>query len=102
MRPGERELRIKLDLLDSLARSQHALSRIIESVAQSVEASPSLARQVGENLASIVKYQHILARKITGIHIREKQIGTPAPPWLNPQVGAHRRFASPPPNPKIR
>lgn len=96
MRPGEREQWIKLDLLDSLARSQRALSRIIESVAQSVEDSPPLAGHVAENLASIVKYQHILVRKITGIHIREKQIGTPARPWLNPQIGVHQAVRKPP------
>lgn len=96
MSVGEREQRIKLDLLDSLARSQRALARIIESVALSVESSPPLARQVAENLETIVKYQQILARKIIGIPIREKQKGTPGDPWLNPHSGVRQAFRKPP------
>ncbi|SDN59384.1 hypothetical protein SAMN04487897_103276 [Paenibacillus sp. yr247] len=96
MRIGEREQWIKLDVLNSLARSQRALARIIESVAQSVEETPPLAKQVAENLESIVRYQQILTRKITGISIREKQKGTPADPWLNPHTGAYKAVRMPP------
>ncbi|MBD0381608.1 hypothetical protein [Paenibacillus sedimenti] len=92
----DREQWIKLDLLTSLARSQRALTRIIESVAHSVEASPSLGKQVAENLESIVRYQHILTRKITGIRIAHIQKGTPAHPWLNTQAGVHQAYRKPP------
>ncbi|UJF32091.1 hypothetical protein [Paenibacillus hexagrammi] len=83
----DREQWIKLDLLNSLALSQRALARIIESVAECVEASPPLAKQVAENLDVIVHHQQVLTRRITGIHIRERQKGTPGKPWINRQPG---------------
>lgn len=87
MKINEREQQIKLDILESLARSQRALARIIESVADSVESSPQLAGQIAGNLASIVGYQRILAKKIIGLPIRVKQQGTPRQPWMNANTG---------------
>lgn len=94
MRSEDRKQLIKLDLLESLALSQRALARIIESVTQCIEASPPLARQVAENLEIIAKYQQVLTRKITGIQISEKHIGTPAQPWVNPRAKVHSKSPS--------
>ncbi|MZQ85987.1 hypothetical protein GQF01_28185 [Paenibacillus sp. 5J-6] len=90
MKINEREQLIKLDILESLARSQRALARIIESVADSVESSPQLAGQIADNLTSIVGYQRILAKKIIGLPIRLKQKGIPRQPWLNASTGVHQ------------
>ncbi|MFC5447341.1 hypothetical protein [Paenibacillus aestuarii] len=90
MRADEREQWIRLDVLESLARSQRALALIMESVAASVEASPPLARHIAGNLEAIVKHQQILTSKLTGIPIRVRRIGTPARPWLNPQPGIYK------------
>ncbi|NOV04251.1 hypothetical protein [Paenibacillus planticolens] len=72
------------------------MARIIESVAVSVETSPQLAGQVADNLASIVNYQQILARKIIGLPIRVKQIGPPGKPWLNVYAGVRQGVQKPP------
>lgn len=92
----DREQQIMLDILDSLARSQRALARIIESVAVSVERSPQLSGQVADNLAAIVSYQQILARKITGLPpVRLTYKGTPGHPWLNPHTGIRQGIQKP-------
>lgn len=102
MRFEDRKHLIQLDLLESMALSQRALARIIESVTQCIEASPPLARQVAENLDIIAKYQQVLTRKITGIRINEKQKGTPAQPWVNPHVRVPSSVSKPPFSSKFR
>jgi hypothetical protein len=87
----DREAWIKLDILNSLARSQRALASIIESVADSVEASPLLARHVAENLEAISRYQRIVAYKMFGIKIRKKTRGIPAKAWLNPTISTKHK-----------
>ncbi|MNI19920.1 hypothetical protein D3C73_733690 [compost metagenome] len=80
---AEREV-LELHMLTSLARSQRALSRIIESVADQVEASEALAGKVLENMEIISTYQRVLIRKITGFQPRKTTSSrTPAPPWLH-------------------
>ena len=56
MKEWNRE-RVELHMLISLARSQRALCRIIESVADHMEGSEQLAGHVAENLKSISDYQ---------------------------------------------
>ncbi|MGQ7885124.1 hypothetical protein [Paenibacillus sp. WC2504] len=96
MKINEREQHIKLDILESLARSQRALARIIESVADSVESSPQLAGQIADNLTAIVSYQRILTKKIVGLRIRVKQKGTAKQPWLNANTGVLQGKRKPP------
>ncbi|MDR6883183.1 hypothetical protein J2X61_004972 [Bacillus sp. 3255] len=94
MRSEDRKELLQLDLLESMALSQRALARIIESVTQCIETSPSLAKHVAENLSIIAKYQQVLTRKITGIQINEKSRGTPAQPWINPRARVHPKVPS--------
>ena len=78
---------IKLDILQSLARSQRALATIIESIADISKSAPKAAEGLLENIQEISRYQKVLAVKLAGIHLYEaKKGGTPAKPWL------HQRF----------
>lgn len=89
----EEENRTKLHILNSLARSQRALARIIESVADMSEGAASSGRsgpsdpgetadQIVVQLEAISRYQRQLTEKLTGIRIRKFQRGTPGKPWL--------------------
>jgi hypothetical protein len=78
------EERIKLHILVSLARSQRALARILENVADTAEASGQAADDVADNLRAISQYQRILTAKITGmLPSSSKRRGIPGEPWLN-------------------
>ncbi|CAH1229922.1 hypothetical protein PAECIP111891_06574 [Paenibacillus allorhizoplanae] len=85
MKEWNRE-RVELHMLISLARSQRALCRIIESVADHVENSEQLAGHVADNLKSISDYQHALMLKLTKQSTRKRVNGKPAKPWLNKNV----------------
>ncbi|CAN7572478.1 MULTISPECIES: hypothetical protein [unclassified Paenibacillus] len=85
MKEWNRE-RVELHMLISLARSQRALCRIIESVADHVEGSEQLAGHVADNLKSISDYQHALMLKLTKQPTRKRVNGKPAKPWLNKNV----------------
>jgi hypothetical protein len=81
------ETQIKLDLLRALTRSQHALASMLENVAELSE-DPGLSRDIRDNLEHLVKYQRILAEKMTGVRIRTFYgIGIPGRPWLHPAAG---------------
>jgi hypothetical protein len=82
----EEENRTKLHILNSLARSQRALSRIIESMADLSEGSVSsgaAAEQITEQLEAISRLQRQLTEKIAGIRIRKFRRGAPGKLWLN-------------------
>jgi two-component sensor histidine kinase len=85
----EAENKLKLHLLHSLARSQRALARIIESMAAVAEgkansgSSEAAAEKVVEQLEAISRYQRQLTEKISGVRIRKFRRGLPGKPWLN-------------------
>lgn len=76
---------LELHMLTSLARSQRALSRIIESVADQVEASHEMSEEITQNLKAISSYQRVLICRITGFRPHKKRRGIPAPPWFTDQ-----------------
>ncbi|MEC0232232.1 hypothetical protein [Paenibacillus alba] len=77
---------IELHMLTSLARSQRAICRILETIADQVEISEQLAIHLAENLSTLSDYQRTLIHKITKQKPRKRQMGTPAKPWMNKQV----------------
>lgn len=81
------ENEIKLDILGSLARSQQALSLILESMAGTVGAASPDADAVAKYLRLIAQYQQILTEKIAGMEIRRVEMGIPAAQWLNEELG---------------
>lgn len=96
----EAENEVKLHLLRSLARSQRALARILESVADTAQPSSSPgadrpgpgqapASFSGEHVDLLVRQlavlsscQQQLTEKLTGIRIRKFQRGRPGKLWL--------------------
>ncbi|MCS7458817.1 hypothetical protein N0M98_01580 [Paenibacillus doosanensis] len=77
------ENKLKLHILHSLARSQRALARIIESMADVSEIPAASAERVAEQIDAISRYQKQLAVKLTGIRIRKFRRGHPGALWLN-------------------
>ncbi|WP_253944752.1 hypothetical protein [Paenibacillus sp. NEAU-GSW1] len=82
------ETEVKLDLIASIAKSQHALSRILDSVADVADWSPDTARRIGENVVLLTRMQEAMAEAVAGAPIRRSRIrnGKPAVPWLNPRL----------------
>lgn len=80
------ENEIKLNILESLARSQRALARIIETVADISEYSQSTAAHIANHIDIINKYQQALMGKMTKIQIRKIKKGSHTKPWLHPKV----------------
>ncbi|WP_028547593.1 hypothetical protein [Paenibacillus sp. UNC451MF] len=83
------QLKLKLHILKSLARSQRALAVIMESMAEVVEGSHYVAKGLVEQIESISNYQRQIAVKMIGLKIRRKKRGKPVKPWLNRKL---RRF----------
>ncbi|MCZ8513579.1 hypothetical protein O9H85_14275 [Paenibacillus filicis] len=79
----EEENRVKLHVLHSLARSQRALARIIESMADMAEGAESLSGDLGRQLEAISRYQREIAVKMIGVRIRRLRRGVPGKPWLS-------------------
>ncbi|MCD1258102.1 hypothetical protein B5M42_004515 [Paenibacillus athensensis] len=85
---------IELHLLTSLARSQRALSRIVESVADQAAASDRIAKEIAGHLEALCRYQGAMITKFIGKRPVRRRSAFPAPPWLNPLSGvaASRQF----------
>lgn len=85
----QREWDVKLELLAALARSQHALARLLESAASVGEASPAAARLIRENAGLIAGLQRSVADAAFGLRLRRPAAGSPgagAAPWLNRRI----------------
>ncbi|RAV22065.1 hypothetical protein [Paenibacillus contaminans] len=96
----------KLHILQSLARSQRALARMIEALAdiQSERARslfsdarsdrpssagggpPGLDRQLAESIKAIAACQKVLAFKMTGVRVNRIRRSRPGKIWLNRSI----------------
>ncbi|GFN31010.1 hypothetical protein [Paenibacillus xylaniclasticus] len=74
---------VKLDLIASIARSQHALARILESVADVTSHHDPLAMRLRHNIEHLSRLQQTLVESVTGIRLGEPRRGRPAKPWPN-------------------
>ncbi|WP_127578764.1 hypothetical protein [Paenibacillus koleovorans] len=75
---------LKLDMLHSLARSQKALARMIESLADVTEQSIDTAAGLRENIRAIAEYQRTMAEKVAEIELPDTvRRSTPSSPWTN-------------------
>lgn len=94
----EEEARIKLHILNSLARSQRALARILESIADVMEHREhrehrkAAEGRLGEQIEAISRYQRQIAVKMIGVKIRRKTCGVPQKPWINQTLVHSRRM----------
>ncbi|MFE5320261.1 hypothetical protein ACFQ88_16250 [Paenibacillus sp. NPDC056579] len=83
MKWHEQEVRMKLHILNSLARSQRALAVILESMADVAGSSQMVAKGLAEQIEAFSKYQRQIAVKMIGVKLRRRRYGKPAKPWLN-------------------
>lgn len=83
------ENEIKLDILRSLARSQRALSKMLECAAE-FPSSKISDKESLRQIALMSRYQQILAERITGLCFRRKQFGRPNDPWINCTVNLYK------------
>lgn len=81
-----REARIAF--LASLAKSQEALARILNSVAEVADCSPDTAKLLRDNVRSLTSMQETIAEAVTSLAWRRriKRRGKPAKPWLQHQL----------------
>ncbi|PWW07352.1 hypothetical protein DFQ01_102244 [Paenibacillus cellulosilyticus] len=90
-RLADREREVKLELVSSIARSQRALARILESIADvSVHTDP-IAKSLRDNIAQLSQLQQVLTESVVGIRFGQRRQGRPSGPWINQQTGARRR-----------
>ncbi|WP_341278747.1 hypothetical protein [Paenibacillus sp. FSL H8-0537] len=83
-----REREVKLEVLASIARSQLALARILNSVADVAELAPQTAKRIGENVRLLTNMQEQLAESVTGWPVRSYRVrtGKPPEPWLRNEL----------------
>lgn len=75
--------KIKLHLLNSLARSQRAVARILECAADHAEQSDEFAKKIKQHIHFIETYQRILTLKMTRLMPGKVQRCPPGKPWVN-------------------
>lgn len=90
-RLADREREVKLELVSSIARSQKALARILESIADvSVHADP-VAKSLRDNIAQLTLMQQTLTESVVGIRFGQRRQGRPTGPWINQQASGKQR-----------
>lgn len=73
----------KLEMITSIAHSQEALARILDSVADVSAHSQSAAKQLSENIRLLTQYQSAMCEMLLGISLHRIKYGAPSSPWLN-------------------
>ncbi|PYI52134.1 hypothetical protein [Paenibacillus flagellatus] len=86
MNDFRRRNELMLDMLESLARSQRAIAKMIESVADVSDDSPNFAKQLAGNLQTIGRYQRAVLERLTGIRLTRVGRSDGAKPWVNRTV----------------
>jgi hypothetical protein len=83
---SEREARAAF--IASLARSQEALARILDSIADVADCSPDTAKLLRDNVRSLTGMQETIAEAVTSLAWRRRinRQGNPAAPWLKHQL----------------
>lgn len=85
---SRKEYEVKLELISSIARSQLALARILDSIATISDCSPNLAKRIGDNMRMLTELQENMTEAVTGLSLRHNRIrtGKPVKPWVSPKV----------------
>ncbi|AOZ91964.1 hypothetical protein [Paenibacillus crassostreae] len=73
----------KIALINAIALSQHALARILSSIADVSAHSEITARNLQENIRLLTEYQSSMSQMITKIPLQRNKYGTPSLPWIN-------------------
>lgn len=81
----QKEWEARIELIRSIAKSQQAVARILDSVADVSGHSPEMAKSIRDNVASLTAMQLTMAETIAGIQMKHpKKRGSPVKPWLKP------------------
>ncbi|WP_010271020.1 hypothetical protein [Paenibacillus senegalensis] len=84
----ERQWELKLELLESLSRSQRAVASMLDNIAMTASShSTDSSDIIVRELTSIAKYQQVLARRILDIRMNPVRKGEPASPWISERPG---------------
>jgi hypothetical protein len=78
-----REREIKLDIMESIAASQHAVARMLSSLADLTPHADMSAARLEETIRMLSNYQGEITQMLAGIPLRRQVHGKPAPPWMN-------------------
>ena len=91
-RARDRENRIKLDLLRSIARSERALSRLLEQTADLGEAAVLHEQSdLTGRLAAIARCHAGLLYYVSGVSLRHPRRGAPGAVWLGEPLRQPKR-----------
>lgn len=77
----------KLQVILSISRSQNALARILESIADVSGYSEETALTLANHMDGITRYQQAMASMLMNITLNRLNTGLPSTPWLNPDKG---------------
>ncbi|RAP77407.1 hypothetical protein [Paenibacillus montanisoli] len=95
MNLSRKELEVRLELLASLARSQQAVARILNSVADEANRAPNLAHAIQRNMTRLEAMQLTLTAMAGALERSQSRgrrgFALPSEPWLHPAaaIGAH-------------
>ncbi|MBD2871518.1 hypothetical protein [Paenibacillus arenilitoris] len=95
MRSKLPEYEAKAALLLSLAKSQEALARILDSIAELSECSPGMASMLRDNVCAMTSLQETIADAVTEMKWRRRRVkrGLPGKPWLKPSASIRRKIS---------
>ncbi|REE86226.1 hypothetical protein A8990_111123 [Paenibacillus taihuensis] len=102
---NEKEREVRLELIASLTRSQRAIARILESIADSAQHSPGLADVISRNMKSLAALQQTLtAMSMAAAEPARGQLASkpckpaskrvPAKPWFSSSLCHEQRDAA--------
>ncbi|QMV40811.1 hypothetical protein [Cohnella cholangitidis] len=82
----QREWEIKLQLMGAITRSQSALAKILENVADVTNVTGVTPATLHEHVRVLTGMQGALLRSVSGTSWRPPTRGTPVSPWLSSDV----------------
>ncbi|WP_211234372.1 hypothetical protein [Paenibacillus taiwanensis] len=80
----DRENEAKIGMVEAITRSQLALARLLEQLADVSGHSEVQIKLMYDNIHLLSQHQHALCHMVTGWRRRSLKKGNPAIPWLNP------------------
>ncbi|MCY9516460.1 hypothetical protein [Paenibacillus apiarius] len=90
MMQREQEQRARIDMIQAIVRSQTALARMLEQIADVADHSEASVKRLKDNIRLLSDYQLALCGMITGWRSRQLTLGTPTSPWLHPACKLQR------------
>jgi len=91
-----KEWEARLELIRSIAGSQRAIARILDSVADISGQSPGMAQSISGNLRHLTAMQLTMAETVGLLRLQRPTLGVPERPWLQKDVfsGSGRQSGS--------